>query len=118
MCICLGVNVFDLFACFCVRLPNTVCAFARTRTHQVVSVVVEASTAGGEKIKGRRKSMRGSDEKDEKEEMTRVRSADFAGLSLFCAPFYNQLVAATTLQLRALSILFQEQHSRKKKLTR
>jgi len=64
-----------------------------------VSVVVEASTAGGEKKKVRRKSMRGSDEKDEKEGMTRVSSADFAGLSVFCAPFYNQLVAATTLQL-------------------
>ena len=54
-----------------------------TRNHQVVSVVVEASTAGGEKIKGRRKSMRGSDEKEEKEEMTRVHTADFAGLSHF-----------------------------------
>ena len=66
--------------------------------------------------------MRGSDEKDEKEDMTRVRSADFAGLSLFCAPFYNQLVAATTLQLSEghthVYFLLQEQHSRKKKLNR
>ena len=69
--------------------------------------------------------MPGTDEKDEKEEMTRVHSADFAGLSLFCAPFYNELVAASTLQLsevhtheEACVFPLQEQHSKKKKLTR
>jgi hypothetical protein len=60
---------------------------AKQRTHQAVSVVAKASTASGEKIKGRRKSMQGSDEKEEKEEMTRVHTADFPGLPLFCAPF-------------------------------
>jgi hypothetical protein len=87
-----------------------------------VSVVVET---GGEKIKGRRKSMRGSDEKEEKEEMTRVHTADFAGLSLFCAPFIINLLqqphlsaAKGTRMRRHVHFLLQEQHSRKKKLNR
>ncbi len=60
------------------------------RTHQVVSMVVaEASTAGGEKLKGRRKSMPGLNKKDETEEMPRVHSPDFSGLNRFCALVYK-----------------------------
>jgi hypothetical protein len=61
---------------------------AHTRTHQVVSMVVaEASTAGGEKLKGRRNSMAGLNKKYETEEMPRVHSAEFSGLNRFCDLF-------------------------------
>ncbi len=92
VCVCSCVNVFALFACFCVHLAYTVwiLLLCIPNPHQVVSVVVaEASTDGGEKLKGRRKSLRGPNKKDETEEMPRVHSADFAGLTRFCAPFYK-----------------------------
>ena len=92
-CACACVCLLGVCICFvCLFL----CAFGKHglapdgRTHQVVSMVVaEASTAGGEKLKGRRKSMPGLNKKDETEDMPRVHSPDFSGLNRFCALVYK-----------------------------
>jgi hypothetical protein len=53
----------------------------------VVDEASTAVTAGGEKLKGRRKSMPGLNKKYETEDMPRVHSADLSGLEPILRPF-------------------------------